>query len=130
MLERGRQSTEKNIRVRSHLSPCAKVPTVELDVELPKTMEELFSLLPAVSELSDYNTKVGANTKLLKSGKLELQAQSQNGYNNNEQLAGTLVQKLAMPELSFENSIINYVSWKTVWLLELLHSSVVHYIWD
>ena len=108
-LERGKQSTGENITVRSDLSPRARVPKVELDVELPETMGKLFSLLPTVSELSDYNREIGANIKLLKSGKLELLAHTQNGYNNNQQITETRVQKLPRLELSFENSLINNV---------------------
>ena len=68
-LECGKELTGENFRNRSDLSSCAKVPPVKLDVELPKPMANLFSLLPTVDELPYYNTKVEAKMKLLKSVK-------------------------------------------------------------
>ena len=113
-LECGKQLTGENIRIRSDLSSCAKVPPVKLEVELPQPMANLFSLLPTVEELPYYNTKVEANMKLLKSLKLELQAQPQYGYKKNiQQIAEPIAQKLTMLKPSLEKQFNNYISWKS-----------------
>ena len=113
-LECGKQLNGENIRIRSDLSSCAKVPPVKRDVELPQPMAHLFSLLPTVDELPYYNTKVEANMKLLKSVKLELQAQPQYGYKKNiQQIAEPIAQKLTMLKPSFEKQFNNYLSWKS-----------------
>ena len=66
-LECGQQLTGENIRIRSDLSSCAKVPPVNVEMELPQPMASFLSLLPPVDELACYNVKVEANMKLLKS---------------------------------------------------------------
>ena len=77
-------------------------------------MANLFSLLPTVEELPYYNTKVEANMKLLKSLKLELQAQPQYGYKKNiQQIAEPIAQKLTMLKPSLEKQFNNYISWKS-----------------
>ena len=76
-------------------------------------MVNLFSLLPTVDELPCYNTKVEANMKLLKSVKLELQAQPQYRYKKNvQQIAEPIAQKQTELKPSFEKQFNNYISWK------------------
>ena len=113
-LECGEQLTGENIRIRSDLSSCSKLPPVKLDVELPEPMGNLFSLLPTVDELPYYNTKVEANMKLLKSMKLELQAQPRYDYKKSiQQIAERIAQKVTMLKPSFEKQFNNYIPWKS-----------------
>ena len=66
-------------------------------------MANLLGLLLTVQELPYYITKVEANMNLLKSVKLELQAQPQYGYKKNfQQIAEPIAQKLTMLKPSFE----------------------------
>ena len=58
--------------------------------------------------------KVEANRKLLKSLKLQLQAQPQYGYQKNiQQIAEPSVQKITMLKPSFEKQFYNYKLWKS-----------------
>ena len=113
-LEGGKQLACENIRIRSDLSSCAKVQPVKLYVELPQPIAHLFSLLPTVDELPYYNTKVGANMKLLKTVKLELQAQTRYGYQKNiQQIAELIAQKLTKLKLPFEKQFNIFLSRKS-----------------
>ena len=112
-IECSKQLTGENIRIRSDLSSCAKVPPVKLDLEPLKPMAILFRLLPTVDELPYYNRKVEANMKLLNSVKLELLAQPQYGYKKNiQQIAEPIARKLTMLKPSFEKQCNNFISWK------------------
>ena len=84
-----------------------------MDAELPQPMANLFSLLSTVDELAYYNTKVEVIMKLLKSLKLEFQAQPQNRYKKNfQKTAQPIAQKLTMLKPSFEKHVNNYLWWK------------------
>ena len=113
-LECGKQLTGENIRIRSDLSSCAKVPPVKLDVALPEPRANYFSLLPTVGELPYDKSEVEADMKLLKSVKLELQAQPLYGYKKRiQQIAEPIARKLTMLKPSFEKHFNNYFSWKS-----------------
>ena len=97
---------------------------------MPKPMAACISTLPTVKELPYYNTNVEVNLKLLRSVKLEHQAQPQYGNEKNiQQITEPIAQKLTMPKPSFKKQIINYITWKrllvfgiAVFILgELLH---------
>ena len=113
-VECGKQLSSEKIRIRSDLSSCAEVLPVKLDVALAEPMANLIGLLSTVDELLYYNTKVEANIKLLKSVKLELQAQPQYGYKKSiQQIAEHIAEKLTMLKPSFERQFNNYISWKS-----------------
>ena len=107
----GKQLTGVNTRTQSDLSSCAKVPPVKLHVELPE-MANLCSLLPTVDQLPYYNPKVEAIMKLLKSVKLELQAQPHYVYKKNiQQIVEPFAHKLTTLKPSFQKQFNNYLSW-------------------
>ena len=112
--ECGKESTGEKIRIRSDLSSLAEIPTVRLEVELPRPMAKLVSLLTTVDELPYYNTKVEAKIKLLKGIKLELQDQPQYGYKKkSQQIVEPVAPKLTMLKPSSEKQFKTYMSWKS-----------------
>ena len=68
----GKQLIGPNVRIRSDLSTCMKVPPLKLNATLPEPIARLFSIIPTVDQLPHYNTRVEANIQLLNSLQLEL----------------------------------------------------------
>ena len=126
----GKQISGNNIRIRSDLSSCSKVPPIKLDVELPTPMANLFRLLQPVEELSYYNTKVEVIMKLLSSLKLELQAQPNHAYRQNfQQIAKAIAHKFTILKPSLEKQFNNYISWKRhllIGIVVFLLSTALH----
>ena len=110
----GKQLIGPNVRIRSDLSTCMKVPPLKLNVTLPEPMARLFSLIPTVDQLPHYNTRVEANIQLLSSLKLELQSQPDNSYRSDlNYIAQPIAQKLTALKPSLEKQFNNYLSWKS-----------------
>ena len=110
----GKQLIGPNVRIRSDLSTCMKVPPLKLNVTLPEPMARLFSLIPTVDQLPHYNTRVEANIQLLSSMKLELQSQPDNSYRSDlNYIAQPIAQKLTALKPSLEKQFNNYLSWKS-----------------
>ena len=117
----GKQMSPNNIRIRSDLSSCSKVPPIKLDVELPAPMANMFRLLSPVEKSPYYNTKVEANMKLLSSLKLELQNQPNHAYRQNlQQIAKPIAHKLTILKPSLEKQFDNYLSWKSHFLIGIV----------
>ena len=113
-LKCGKQLIGPNIRIRSDLTTCMKVPPLYLNVKLPDQMSKLFSLLPTVDELPYYNTRVEANIKLLHTLKLELQSQPDKTYRDDLTLiAKPIADKLTALKPSLEKQFNDYISWKS-----------------
>ena len=116
-----KQRSRNIIGIRSDLSSSSKVPPKQLHVELPTPMANLFRLLPAVEQLPYCNTKVEANTKLLSSLKLELQAQPNHAYRQNlQQIAKPIAHKFTFLKPSLEKQFSNYESWKSHLLIRIV----------
>ena len=112
--ECGKELTRENIKNRADVSSLAEIPAVRLELELPRPMAKLVSLLTAVDELPYYSTKMEAKIKLLKGIKLEFQDQPQYGYKKeSQQIVEPVAQKLTMLKPSFEKQFNTYMSWKS-----------------
>ena len=110
----GKQLIGPDVRIRSDLSTCMKVPPLKLNVTLPEPMARLFSLIPTVDQLPHYNTRVEANIQLLNSLKLELQSQPDHSYREDlNYIAQPIAQRLTALKPSLEKQFNNYLSWKS-----------------
>ena len=109
----GKQLIGPNVRIRSDLSTCMKVPPLKLTVTLPEPMARPFSLIPTVDQLAHYNTRVEANIQLLKSLKLELQSQPDHSKRSGlNYIAQPIADKFTALKPSLEKQSNNHLSWK------------------
>ena len=67
MLACGKQISGPNIRIRSDLQSCSKIPATIMNVDLPVPLSNVLSALPSIDELPMYATRSQANIALLKS---------------------------------------------------------------
>ena len=55
-----------NIKIRSDLSACDKLPVVEFNVKLPDPLKHLLGVLPSIDEMPNYNQQTDANIDILR----------------------------------------------------------------
>ena len=68
----GKQISGPNIRIRSGLQSCSKIPATIMNVDLPVPLSNVLTALPTIDELPMYATRSQANIALLKSIKDEI----------------------------------------------------------
>ena len=68
----GKQISGPNIRIRSDLQSCSKIPATIMNVDLPVPLSNVLTALPSIDELPMYATRSQANIALLKSIKDEI----------------------------------------------------------
>ena len=68
----GKQISGPDIRIRSDLQSCSKIPATIMNVDLPIPLSHVLTALPSIDELPMYATKSQANIALLKSIKNDI----------------------------------------------------------